>query len=264
MVHLQEINASTTNGVSRQDTESSPVRDAVYVRADLPNNHLTPGGGGPTSPPSEDRTFTGDPNLLAPWEAEDPGTPDDNDASGDPKPSRLEPNDQTEANTNGIQQLSIGVDAAIAGESTAMGVGAAKRKSKSKKKPKSQRGLTAPTGFEEFYVDAPLTPAEHTVEQELYDPEIPFSQRIEVAIQRYCARRNLDSTRKDVFDKYLSLGGISAGPKQFSGGLDAAAMSDMSAADVALMKATHFVDLDKYGGEEVFEVDFEGCAKAFL
>ena len=74
----------------------------------------------------------------------------------------------------------------------------------------------------------------------------------------------MDSDKKDVFDKYLSSGGISAGPKQFSGGLDANAMSDMNAADIALMKATHFVDIDKHGGEEVFEVDFEGCAKAFL
>ncbi|KAL8852719.1 MAG: hypothetical protein Q9198_011013 [Flavoplaca austrocitrina] len=74
----------------------------------------------------------------------------------------------------------------------------------------------------------------------------------------------MDSDRKDVFDKYLALGGISAGPKQFSGGLDANAMSDMSAADIALMKATHFVDIDKYGGEQAYEVDFVACAKAFF
>ncbi len=92
----------------------------------------------------------------------------------------------------------------------------------------------------------------------------PTCRRIEVAIQRYCARRNMDSLKKDVFDKYLSLGGISAGPKQFLGGLDTKAMSDMSAADIALMKATHFVDIDKHGGEEAFVVDFEACAKAFL
>jgi hypothetical protein len=28
----------------------------------------------------------------------------------------------------------------------------------------------APTGFEEYYVDAPLTPAEHKEEKKIYDP----------------------------------------------------------------------------------------------
>lgn len=89
-------------------------------------------------------------------------------------------------------------------------------------------------------------------------------RRIEVAIQRFAARRNMDSTKKDVFDKYLSSGGIAGGPKQFSGGLNAADMSDMDAADIALMKANHFVDLDRYGGPEFYTVDFEAIAKAFL
>lgn len=74
----------------------------------------------------------------------------------------------------------------------------------------------------------------------------------------------MDSSRKDVFDKYLSFGGISSGPKQFSGGLDAKDMSDMNAADIALMKATHFVNVDKWGSDDAYEVDFEGCVKAFL
>ena len=43
-------------------------------------------------------------------------------------------------------------------------------------------------------------------------------RRIETAIQRYAAKRNMDSTRKNVFDKYLVHGGIEAGPKMFSGG----------------------------------------------
>lgn len=74
----------------------------------------------------------------------------------------------------------------------------------------------------------------------------------------------MDATKKDVFDKYLLLGGISAGVKQFAGGLDAKDISDMNAADIALMKATHFVDADKWGDDGSYEVDFETCAKAFL
>jgi hypothetical protein len=36
-----------------------------------------------------------------------------------------------------------------------------------KKKPKAKR--SKPTGFEDYHADAPLTPAEHAEEQELYD-----------------------------------------------------------------------------------------------
>ncbi|KAL8673946.1 MAG: hypothetical protein Q9168_001641 [Polycauliona sp. 1 TL-2023] len=254
------MNAATGNGSDREP-DHLPAQDAISGIADLPENPLTHNGGQTTSSPGEGRTFTVDTNLHPPSDVGHAEAADDKGVSGDLSPSR---DHQTVADDKAGKQVSFDADGAAAGDSMAMGVGTAKKKSKSKKKPKSQRGLTAPTGFEEFYVDAPLTPAEHEVEQELYDPELAFSQRIEVAIQRYCARRNMDSDKKDVFDKYLSSGGISAGPKQFSGGLDANAMSDMNAADIALMKATHFVDIDKHGGEEVFEVDFEGCAKAFF
>lgn len=63
-----------------------------------------------------------------------------------------------------------------------------KKKKKKKKKPKSKRGLVRcpssissfrtlhpkclqnkPTGFEEYYVDAPITPEEFEKERELYD-----------------------------------------------------------------------------------------------
>lgn len=63
------------------------------------------------------------------------------------------------------------------------------KKKKRRKKPKSQRGLVRkhglrslgdpqtdpssqdkPTGFEDFFADAPMTPAQHAEEQELYDP----------------------------------------------------------------------------------------------
>lgn len=74
----------------------------------------------------------------------------------------------------------------------------------------------------------------------------------------------MDSVKKDVFDKYLLLGGISAGPKQFAGGLDATDLSEMTAAEIAVMKAIHFVDTDRWGDDGGFEVDFEACVKAFM
>ncbi|KAL8911298.1 MAG: hypothetical protein Q9171_003506 [Xanthocarpia ochracea] len=265
MVHLQDMNESTGgNGATCQGIQLRTVLDSVNSEAHVLNTDPALNGAEVASSPTELGTYTVDPNLLAPWDPGYAGAPDENDASENPEPSHSKTDGQIDANTNESPQLSVVADVAAAGQSTEMGVGSVKKKSKSKKKPKSKRGLTAPTGFEEFYVDAPLTPAEHEVEKGLYDPDIPFSQRIEVAIQRYCARRNMDSVKKDVFDKYLSLGGISSGPKQFLGGLDTKAMSDMSAADIALMRATHFVDINKHGGEEAFVVDFEACAKAFF
>lgn len=79
------------------------------------------------------------------------------------------------------------------------------------------------------------------------------------------ARRNFDSGRKDLFDKYMAYGGIEAGQKMFTGGVDTKGMSEMNAAEIALMKARHFVGADKKNeGNSNFVVDFDGCAKAFL
>ena len=148
-------------------------------------------------------------------------------------------------------------------ENTAVGIGSApKKKKKKSKKPKSKRGLAAPTGFEEYYVDAPVTPAEFAEEKGLYDESRAFTERIEMAIQRYVAKRNFDSARKDLFDKYLAYGGIEAGPKMF-GGLAPKDMSTMNAAEIAAQRARHFVNPDKDNYEK-FVVDFEACAAAFL
>lgn len=40
------------------------------------------------------------------------------------------------------------------------------------RRPKSQRGLGKPTGFEEYYADRPLTPAEHEEMRRIYDPYV--------------------------------------------------------------------------------------------
>ena len=144
-------------------------------------------------------------------------------------------------------------------------LGTAPKKKGEKRKSKSKKARVIPTGFEEYYVDAPVTPAEFEEEKGLYDESRPFTERIEIAIQRYVARRNFDSVRKDLFDKYLAYGGIESGPKQFSGGLSAVEMSNMNAAEIAAMKARHFVAADKIDdGESNFVVDFEACAAAFL
>ena len=121
----------------------------------------------------------------------------------------------------------------------------------------------APTGFEEYYVDPPVTPDEHTIEQELYSSSHGFSQRIETAIQRYKARRNLDSERKDLFDKYMVYGGVDTGPKMFSGGLDSLTLEGSTAAEIIAITATNFVSANKEESDD-YVVDFDGCAKGFL
>ena len=94
-----------------------------------------------------------------------------------------------------------------------------------------------------------------------------FSERIETAIQRYKAKRNLDSEKKDVFDKYMSFGGIDTGPKMFSGGLDAKMLDEHDAKEIRDITATDFVGSDKANvgkDSSVWTVDFEGIVKGFL
>ncbi|KZF23181.1 hypothetical protein L228DRAFT_245915 [Xylona heveae TC161] len=136
-----------------------------------------------------------------------------------------------------------------------------------KKKKKSKRKANKPTGFEEYYVDAPITPAEFEEERGLYHPSRSFAERIETCIQRYKAKRNFDSERKNIFDKYMTLGGINATPKMFTGGLDSEFLEDRDAADIAAMTSASHVDPDKGSiGKDgsIWEVDFEGVAKGFL
>ncbi|KAJ4300082.1 hypothetical protein N0V88_002751 [Collariella sp. IMI 366227] len=72
------------------------------------------------------------------------------------------------------------------------------------------------SGFEEFYCDPPMTPAEHKEEKDvLYPSHRPFNDRIEECIQRYRARRRLDPEREQLFSRYLMLGGIDSTVRQF-------------------------------------------------
>lgn len=157
-------------------------------------------------------------------------------------------------------EVSLGQEARVT-----MGAASTGKKKSRKRKPKSKRGLNAPTGFEEYYVDPPLTSVEAEEEQGLYHESLPFRERIEVAIQRYSAKRNLNSERKNVFDKWMAYGGVDTGPKMFSGGLDQNTLSDKTAAEIRTLTATHAVGQDKGDfGESEYAVDFEGVAKGFL
>ncbi|KAI1460277.1 Argonaute siRNA chaperone complex subunit Arb1-domain-containing protein [Annulohypoxylon moriforme] len=144
-----------------------------------------------------------------------------------------------------------------------------KRKSKSKKQGAAAR--KGVTGFEEFYADAPMTPAEATQEKnEIYSESRPFTERIEQCIQRYRARRRMNSERTMLFNKYLWLGGIDASPRQFTGfAEDREALADADADAVRQMTATDFIGT---GGSRFYNpaepeewvVDFYGIVRGFL
>lgn len=90
-------------------------------------------------------------------------------------------------------------------------------------------------------------------------------RRIEKAVQRYVAKRNLDSERKRMFDRYLIHGGVDAGPKMFCGGLDNDALGTMNTAEIAELTATNYVSADRgEPGDPVWVVDFGGCLRSFL
>ncbi|KAF5859634.1 hypothetical protein ETB97_002607 [Aspergillus alliaceus] len=94
---------------------------------------------------------------------------------------------------------------------------APKGKKKRKPKSKAKHGRGKPTGFEEYYVDAPITPKEFEEEKALYDSSKPLIYCIEDAILRYQKNRRLEPDRREVFLKYLAYGGVDVGPKMFAG-----------------------------------------------
>ncbi|KAJ5312409.1 hypothetical protein N7508_003239 [Penicillium antarcticum] len=95
-------------------------------------------------------------------------------------------------------------------------VGVAKKK-KNKRRPKTKRGIDAPTGFERFFADAPLTPDEFQEIKKIYDPALPFHMRYDEAIKRFLYKRRLEPRRRHLFLKYLQYGGVNTNQKYGQG-----------------------------------------------
>ncbi|RWA10418.1 hypothetical protein EKO27_g4700 [Xylaria grammica] len=171
--------------------------------------------------------------------------------------------DVSTCESDGVDDATIG-----AAENPSSQTGA-KKKKKKKRCPKSRRKIS---GFEEYYADAPMTPIEALENKKRYDSVRPFSSRIEECIQRFRARRRLDSLRTDIFNKYLFLGGIDGSQRQFTGigqyqdwdpdlaGADKEQMRTMTAVDFIGGAGSRFYD----GNDENWEVDFEAVVKGFL
>jgi hypothetical protein len=99
-----------------------------------------------------------------------------------------------------------------------------------------------------------------------------LNRRIQTCIQRYRARRKLDSTRANILNKYLILGGVEATTKAFTGGaLDKATLESATAEEIAAVQATDFIRAGSKNAKyydpaeaDKWVVDFEGVAKGFL
>lgn len=125
------------------------------------------------------------------------------------------------------------------------------------------KNMIKPHGFEEYYADGPITPAEFKEEESMYDPSVSFIERIEIAIQRFKQKRRMHEIYSQVFNKWMKFGGVDSAPRQFTGRLTQEEMEGKDAGEIARMMATHQVDWDRED-EEQWAVDFEGVAKAFL
>ncbi|KAL0472161.1 Argonaute siRNA chaperone complex subunit Arb1 domain-containing protein [Neurospora intermedia] len=148
---------------------------------------------------------------------------------------------------------------------------------KKKKKSKKSKGQKKrPTGFEEYFCDPPITPAEYEEERKsIYPPSRPFVDRIEECIQRYRARRRFDSTKENLFSRYLFLGGIDTTTRQFQGtasltsrdldGLDKDDIRDIAANDYVERKpGMHPSRYYNPNQPEHWDVDFTGVAAGFF
>ncbi|KAF2103313.1 hypothetical protein NA57DRAFT_52839 [Rhizodiscina lignyota] len=130
-------------------------------------------------------------------------------------------------------------------------------------KPEMTKGMLKPTGFEEYYTDPPVTPAEYAEERQIYDPDEPFHARIQVAIHRYTGRRKFHQSNMNIFGAFLKYGGIEAVVNQFAG-LSKNDLEGMSALEISEVKSKYQVGDDKDPSERKWVVDFEGVVKGFL
>ncbi|KAK3353271.1 Argonaute complex, subunit Arb1 [Lasiosphaeria hispida] len=144
-----------------------------------------------------------------------------------------------------------------------------------KKKKKKRGGAKRATGFEEYYCDPPMTPAEYDEEKNiLYPPHRLFDARIEECIQRFRARRRMTNVQDTLFSRYLNLGGVDCSQRQFQGtrgikkedmkGLSQGEVRDMIADDVIQRGASDNPRFYNPNRPEHWDVDFAGVAAGFL
>ncbi|OJJ50892.1 hypothetical protein ASPZODRAFT_86615 [Penicilliopsis zonata CBS 506.65] len=133
------------------------------------------------------------------------------------------------------------------------------KKKKRSKKPKSKRGKNKPTGFEEYYVDPPITLQEHQEEKEIYDVSRPLLHRIELAILRFQKKRRIETERREVFLKYLAYGGVDVSPRMF-GGVDNRDLQEMDKDEILVATGQASIDRDRID----LPIDFDAVVRGYL
>ncbi|GAB7362751.1 hypothetical protein MBLNU230_g3056t1 [Neophaeotheca triangularis] len=143
-----------------------------------------------------------------------------------------------------------------------------------REQPWMTKNMLKATGFEEDHIEGPIEPKLYAKEREWYAPEIPFSDRIEKALQRFTLKRKLHQQTKRVFDAWMEFGGIDNGPRQFQGNQDfnRAEYDEYDKEDIADRSNKYGVNgsVTRGLGEDCDDerttwiVDFAGLAKAFL
>ena len=139
-------------------------------------------------------------------------------------------------------------------------------------KPWLTKGMMKPTGFEEFATSGPIDPKEYEEDRMVYDPDNAFTERIEIAIRKFSARRKMHQETRLIFNKYMTYGGMDCGPGQFTGGVDSRTKEELTKKEIAELTSVYNVServLDGFIEEEEGEkptylVDFEATAKGFL
>ncbi|KAF2744241.1 hypothetical protein M011DRAFT_409002 [Sporormia fimetaria CBS 119925] len=124
------------------------------------------------------------------------------------------------------------------------------------------KNMQKPTGFEDSYVEGPLTPAEAADELAMYDPEKALVERLEIAIQRFKQKRRMHEMYSKVFNKWMKFGGVENEPRMF-GGLSKQDLKEMSAEEIARATAIHQIPWDREDTTK-WTLDFVGVAEAFL
>jgi hypothetical protein len=128
--------------------------------------------------------------------------------------------------------------------------------------PGMSKNMMKPTGFEDTFIDAPLTPAEAAEEEALYDEDKPFVERIELAIQRFKQKKRMHEMYAIVFNKWMRFGGVDQTQRMYQG-TSPQELAQMEAEEIARALATHTVPWDRTDKKQ-WVVDFPGVVKAFL
>ena len=126
----------------------------------------------------------------------------------------------------------------------------------------TSKNMQKPTGFENTFVEPPITPEEAEEEDRMYDEEKHFVERIEIAIQRFKQKRRMHEMYSKVFDKLMRYGGVESGPRMYQG-LSNTEMRDMEPEEIARALAVHSVPWDRVDDKQ-WAVDFLGVGSAFL